>query len=286
MAAARDGPLGGLDDVVDRLGLMVRALAELGDGDGFDLRGLPVGELLGARPGEHDAELDALLGGQLDRQQAQRRAAARAGPAGDGDARAAADRRVVGDLAPSVASLAFSSNGARRERGAKVGVAGAVGNLLGGGAVDRLHAHERGVALRAPGLAGRPADAVAGDELAAAHLGRRDVDVVVRGVGGVEADEARAVGEDLEHALDGLLGLTSAARLARLARLALLGAGGAAARTRRALFACVIGGGGTAARARGTLVALVLGRRGGTAARARGTLLGVVVAFVGAARPA
>ena len=87
-----------VDDAVDRLGLRVRALAELGDGAGSISAAFHSRELLGARPGEHDAELDALLGGELDREQAQRRRAAGAGPAGDGDARAAADRRQVGDL--------------------------------------------------------------------------------------------------------------------------------------------------------------------------------------------
>src|SRR6185436_12601741 len=58
--------------------------------------------------------------------------------------------------------------------------------------------------------ANRPRDAIAAHELASADLRRRDVDVVVGGLGRGEAQEARAVGEQLDDALDDRLGVAVA----------------------------------------------------------------------------
>ena len=80
-------------------------------------------------------------------------------------------------------------------------VAGAIGDGVGRGAVDRVDPDQRGVALGAPRRAHGPADAVARDELAAAHLGGRDVDVVVRGLRRVDPQEGRAVAQDLDDSL-------------------------------------------------------------------------------------
>ena len=110
--------------------------------------------------------------------------------AGDRDARALADRgqpldrlerRVVG---PEREALG-------RQRARQVVEVRALGDLVGRAAVDRVDPDQRRVALRAARLAHRPADRVAGDELAAAHLRGGDVDVVVGRLRRREAHEAR-----------------------------------------------------------------------------------------------
>src|SRR5690606_24293751 len=66
----------------------------------------------------------------------------------------------------------------------------------------------RRVALRAARRPDRAGDAVARDQLAAAHLGGRDVDVAVARLAvGRDAHEARAVAHQVEHALDRPLAL-------------------------------------------------------------------------------
>ena len=74
-------------------------------------------------------------------------------------------------------------------------------------AVDRVDADQRRVALGAPRRAHRARDAVAGDQLAAAHLRGGDVDVLVGGLGRVDAQERRAVAEHLDDALGDALGV-------------------------------------------------------------------------------
>ncbi len=91
-----------------------------------------------------------------------------------------------------------------RESGREVIEADAVGQLGGRLAVDRLDPDQRRKALRAAGGALGPRDSVSGHELAALDLGRGDVDVLVGGLGGVDAYEARAAGQELDHALDEL----------------------------------------------------------------------------------
>ena len=92
----------------------------------------------------------------------------------------------------------------RRDRGQVLEARAPVllGRLL---AVDLLDADEGAVALAAPRLARRPADLVADAKLAAADLGGGDVDVVLAGLEAGEAEEAVALGKDVEHARD-LLG--------------------------------------------------------------------------------
>ena len=77
-----------------------------------------------------------------------------------------------------------------------------LGPHLGPGllAVDAVDVDERTVALAAARLARRALDLVAGAKLAAAHLGRGDVDVAVAGHQALEAQEAVALAGDLEHA--------------------------------------------------------------------------------------
>ena len=81
-----------------------------------------------------------------------------------------------------------------------------------------------------------PRDAVAGDELAAADLRRGDVDVLVRGLRRVDAQERRAVAEQLDDALGARCVAASPARAgrrpSRLTRAALLRAGAARASSR------------------------------------------------------
>ncbi len=133
----------------------------------------------GRDAGEHGDALELAVDvGERGGEPAQRLALAGAGAAGDRDARAAADRREQLDRldrrssAPnakrSVGKAAGSSSKRTPSETSSAGVA-----------VDRVDAHERREALRAARRAHGPADAVAVDELAAAHLRRRDVDVVV-----------------------------------------------------------------------------------------------------------
>ena len=62
-------------------------------------------------------------------------------------------------------------------------------------------AHQRGIALRAAGRANRPGHPVAGDELAATDLRGGDVNVIVGGLGRIDAQKGRAVAQQLDHAL-------------------------------------------------------------------------------------
>src|SRR5215207_725338 len=55
------------------------------------------------------------------------------------------------------------------------------------------------MALVAARAAGRTAHLVAGAQLAAADLGRRDIDVLARLAAGIHAHEAAAVGQHVEH---------------------------------------------------------------------------------------
>ena len=78
--------------------------------------------------------------------------------------------------------LGLNVIGAEGKARAEVHVARAVRDLLGGGPLIVSTRTSEGWRSERRGAAGGAADAVAGDELAAAHLRRRDVDVVVRGV--------------------------------------------------------------------------------------------------------
>src|SRR6185436_10478850 len=85
--------------------------------------------------------------------------------------------------------------------------------------------------------ANRPRDAIAAHELASADLGGRDVDVVVGGLGVREAQEARAVGEQLDDALDGrLLVAVAVAAVAAIATVAAVAAPPAAPAPRGTLL--------------------------------------------------
>ena len=128
--------------------------ASVSDGRGLDRAGLPVGGLLRAHAGEHEAELEALDAGQRGGQAAQRLGLARQRAAGDDHARAAADRRQPLDrLQRRVVGAELQAH--RREGARQLVVGRALGDLLGRRAVDGVDAHERRVALRAPRLAHR-----------------------------------------------------------------------------------------------------------------------------------
>jgi hypothetical protein len=81
--------------------------------------------------------------------------------------------------------------------------------------VDGLDADESAVALAAPRLPGRAGDAIAGAELAAPDLRRRDVDVPLRLAHAAQPQEAVALRYAVEHAGD-LLGLDLGLRRLRL----------------------------------------------------------------------
>ena len=174
-------------------------------GRGGQRSGLPLGGLLRAHAGEHEAELEPFDAGQRRGEAAQGLRLARQRSAGDGHTRAAADRgQPLDRLQRRVLGVELQ---AHRRVGARQLVVGrALGDLLGRRAVDGVHAHERRVALRAPRLAHRARDAVARDQLAAAHLGGGDVDVAVGRLGRRHAHEARAVAQQLDDALDRLVG--------------------------------------------------------------------------------
>src|SRR6185312_12354471 len=140
----------------------------------------------------------------------QRLGLARQRPARDRHARAATERREPLDGAQRRVLAAVERDALGRPRAGQLVERRALGDLLDRGAVDRLDTDERRVALRPPRPARRPGDLVAADELAAADLRRRDVDVVVGGLGRGEAQETRAVGEQLDDALDDRLGVAVA----------------------------------------------------------------------------
>jgi hypothetical protein len=111
---------------------------------------------------------------------------------------------TVGSLEPS----RIRSDGQATGRSSKrVPSADLVGRL----AVDRVDADERREALGAPRPAQRARHAVARHELAALDLRGRDVDVVVALLGRREAQEAGAVGQQLDDALDGALATAATA---------------------------------------------------------------------------
>ncbi len=76
-----------------------------------------------------------------------------------------------------------------------------LGNRVGRCSVDRVDAHQRGVALRAAGRAYRTSYPIAGDELTATDLSGGDVDVLIGGLGGIDAQKGGAVAQQLYHAL-------------------------------------------------------------------------------------
>src|SRR5947207_2092553 len=83
--------------------------------------------------------------------------------------RAAAERRQPLDRAQGRV-LGEQGETLGREAGGQVVEVGALGDLVGRTAVDRVDADERGVALRAARRANRAGDPVAGDQLTAADL--------------------------------------------------------------------------------------------------------------------
>ena len=113
------------------------------------------------------------------------------------------DRRIVGAEPETLA----------RERGREILEARAVGDLLGGTAVDRVDPDHRreplGPARRSPGTR----DPVALHELAPLDLRRRDVHVVLRRLGRMDAQKARAVRQQLDLALDDLVLVGTLGRL-------------------------------------------------------------------------
>ena len=197
--------------------------------------------------------------GQRRGDAAQRLALAGARGADDGDARALAERREPLDrLDGRVVAAELEPLG--REGDGQVVEAGALGDLVGGLAVDGVDADERREALGAPRRAHRAGDLVAGDELAALDLGGGDVDVLVGGLALGQADEGGAVAEQLDRALD-LLVLDSASACLLLGR-----------RGRDGLRACrLVAATAAAAGRRGSaVVAAVLVRRPRPRLRASG----------------
>src|SRR4051812_30923052 len=165
----------------------------------------PLAPLLRAHAGERDAELELLASGERAGDAPQRLALAGERAAGDRDPRAASERRQPLDRAQRRV-VGVERDALRRPRARQLVERRALRDLLRRLAVDRLDAHERRVALGAPRRAERAADAVAGDELAAADLGGGDVDVVVGRIGRREAQEAGAVRQQLDDAAHGALG--------------------------------------------------------------------------------
>ena len=235
-----------------------------------DRRGLgPVGDLLRADAGEHDEQLEALAARRAPRRcRARARSCRRAGAPAIDDARALAERRQPLDrLERHVLGVEREPLG--RPRGRQVLELRALGDLVGRAAVDRVDADERREPLRAARRAHRAGDPVAAHELAALDLRGGHVDVVVGRLRRVEADERRAVAEQLDDALgDAVLGRRRAARsrvlVAAAARRGPRGGRGAAARGRVLVGRALLG----------LLLALDLGVGLGAAAAARLRLLG------------
>ncbi len=181
--------------------------AKLSAATGRGRRLLPLGDLLRPGAGQHDADLEALAVLQRLEQPSQRLGLARRPGPDDRRPRALAQRREPLDR------LERRVLGAQRQPLAGPGhgevlVAGAVRDGVGGRAVDRVDPDQRRIALRAAGRADGPGDAVARDELAAAHLRGGDVDVLVGGLGRVDAQERRSVAQHVDDALgDALLPL-------------------------------------------------------------------------------
>jgi hypothetical protein len=197
VAAALDPALGPLDRQLGRLGLGLRGALEAAARDGRAAGG-PRADLLGANPGEDHVHGDLRMPlRERPRHVQQQRAGTGAGRTADRHARALTER---GRLERRRRGQPLG-----REDGRQVAEPGALLRRLGIGAVDRLHPDQRGVALVAAWGPHRAAQLVAGAQLAAADLGRRDVDVVARLAGGVEAQEAGAVREHVEHARGDLL---------------------------------------------------------------------------------
>ena len=154
-------------------------------------------DLLRAHAGQHRAHLEARDGRQRAREPPQRLALAGARRARDDHARALAERRQPLDRADRQV-LGAQRDALVRPRDRQVLEARALGDLLGRAAVDGLDADQRREALGPAGRADRAADLVAGDELAALDLGGGDVDVIVGRLGRRQAQEAGAVGEQLD----------------------------------------------------------------------------------------
>ena len=123
-------------------------------GDGRHGTALPLGDLLGAHAREHDGDLEAAAR-QRAGDPAQRLALARAGRADDGRARALARAARPRRWPCSVVVVGGQRQRLGREARGQVLVARALGDLVGGRAVDGLDAHERRVALGAPRRAHR-----------------------------------------------------------------------------------------------------------------------------------
>ncbi len=198
-AAGRDAaPL--LDRLLDRLRLRVGRAGERDDGDRRELA--PVAGLLRAHAGQHDQQLQAVAARECLGDRPRQLRLARPRRAADQHARALAERRQPLDgLERHVLGVERQALGRPGHR--ELVELGALGHLLGRAAVDRVDAHERGEALRAPRSPHGAADAVAGHELAALDLRGGDVDVVVAGLGRIEPDEGGAVAEQLDDTLDG-----------------------------------------------------------------------------------
>src|SRR5262249_33430629 len=152
------------------------------------------------------------------REATQRLALAGVRSARDRHARAAADRGQELDDADGLV-LDAEREALGREGRRQLVEADALGDLVGRAAVDRVDAHERREALGATRRPHGAADAVAVDQLAAAPLRSRDVDVVVGGGATLaEAQEAGAVlgqlDDALDRALDVVAGLAAALAVA------------------------------------------------------------------------
>ena len=204
IGAARGEPPGLIDDRLDRRRPAASSeAAKLSAAAGARLP-LAHSEISSGRTPASTTWTAALALGQRARELPERLGLARARRTDDHHPRALAERRQPLDrlqrrvLGPEREPLA-------RERGRQIVEADAVGELRRGPAVDRLDPDQRRESLGAARRALGPRDPVAGHELAALDLRRRDVDVVVGRIGRRNADEARAVGEQLDDALDELL---------------------------------------------------------------------------------
>ncbi len=155
----------------------------------------------GRTPASTSADLEAGDRAQRAREAPQRLRLAGARRAGDDHARALAERREPLDRADGRV-LGAERDAIGRPGDRQVLEAGALGDLLGRAAVDGVDADQRREALRAARGAHRAGDLVARHELAALDLRGGDVDVVVGLLVGDQAQEAGAVGEQLDGALD------------------------------------------------------------------------------------
>ena len=160
-------------------------------------RSAPLGDLLGQRAHEDDLHGKLLVARQLTGQVAQQGRGPRAGRAGDRDTRPAPEGQVLERL--------WSVEPSRGKDRCEVREPGP---LLGGLRVRPVHAldpDQRRMPLVAPGPPGRAAQLVAGAQLAAPDLGRRDVHVVARLAGRVHSNEAAAVRQHVQDAGGDLL---------------------------------------------------------------------------------